>query len=353
MAPAAISNYENSTYLEVNRQFEAVFGFSRGEVIGQPLSQKGPFSEKLHTKLAALLARQGWLSGEDVQLRAQDGRVVDCLLNVELIAVGGQRRALSMMVDVTERKQMEAALRESEATLRRLCDSALDAIVMVDGESHVILWNPAAEQMFGYTAPEIMGRPIHDLVVPAGARPQFQAGFPVFQRTGEGTLVGRVVELSGRRKDGSEFPMELSLAAVHKRQQWQAVAIIRDVTSRYDAGKQIEDANHRYALLAEQSRTIVWEVDAEGLYTYVSPASEVVWGYLPEELELHYAVVPESLNAKAVPVKTTRSEDQLKRFVERVRLVVNAIRFQVFTPPEQSSWACGYCGYKDTGICQL
>jgi hypothetical protein len=78
-----------------------------------------------------------------------------------------------------------------------------------------------------------------------------------------------------------------------------------------------------------------------------------LYGYLPEDLELQYAIVSESLNAKAVPVKTTRSEDQLKRFVERVRLVVNAIRFQVFTPPEQSSWACGYCGYKDTGICQL
>jgi hypothetical protein len=295
-APAAISNYENSTYLEVNRQFEAVFGFSRGEVVGQPISQSGPFSEELHTRLAARLARRGWLSGEDVQLRAKDGRVVDCLLNVELMAVGGQRRALSMMVDVTERKQMEAALRESEATLRRLCDSALDAIVMVDGESRVILWNPAAEQMFGYTASEIMGRPIHDLVVPTGARPQFQASFPVFQKSGQGTLVGRVVELSGRRKDGSEFPMELSLAAVHKRQQWQAVAIIRDVTARYEASKQIEEANHRYELLAEQSRTIVWEVDTEGLFTYVGPVSEEVWGYRPEELagrKYFYDIHPE------------------------------------------------------------
>jgi putative RecB family exonuclease len=78
-----------------------------------------------------------------------------------------------------------------------------------------------------------------------------------------------------------------------------------------------------------------------------------LYGYLPEELELQYSVVPESLNAKPVSVKTRRSAEQLDSFKERVKLVVNAIRFRVFTPPEQSSWACGYCGYKDAGICKL
>jgi hypothetical protein len=78
-----------------------------------------------------------------------------------------------------------------------------------------------------------------------------------------------------------------------------------------------------------------------------------LYGYAPDLLELQYAVVPESLKAKAVPVKTTRSAGHLDSFVRRMILVVNAIRFGVFTPPDQSSWSCGYCEYKDVGICRL
>jgi PAS domain S-box-containing protein len=195
------------------------------------------------------------------------------------------RQAAIRMADLDRMvAQRTEALQESEATLRGLCDSAFDAIAMVDGEGRLTLWNPAAERMFGYRASEILGRPIDGLVAPARGRAQFQADFPIFRKTAAGPLSGKVAEAVGLRKDGTEFPMELSLAAIQEGKQWQAVAIVRDVTARYEAGKRIQEANYRYNLIAQQSRTIVWEVDAEGLYTYVSPASEVVWGYLPEEL---------------------------------------------------------------------
>jgi len=90
-------------------------------------------------------------------------------------------------------------------------------MVMMDSEGRIILWNPAAEHMFGYTAMEAIGHPLHGLLAPAAFHGGFQEHFPVFQATGRGPAVGKVVELSALRKDGTEFPMELALSSVQKR----------------------------------------------------------------------------------------------------------------------------------------
>jgi CRISPR/Cas system-associated exonuclease Cas4 (RecB family) len=78
-----------------------------------------------------------------------------------------------------------------------------------------------------------------------------------------------------------------------------------------------------------------------------------LYGYLPDELELQYSVVSEKSNSKTVVLKTTRTMDQVDRFMNRVRLVVDGIRKGVFIPPDSTSWACGYCGYRDAGYCKL
>lgn len=78
-----------------------------------------------------------------------------------------------------------------------------------------------------------------------------------------------------------------------------------------------------------------------------------LYGFLPESLELQHSVVTEKGNSKADVQKTVRTPEQLERFVNRVRLVWDGIQKGVFIPPEQGSWACGYCGYRDTGICRL
>ena len=283
-APAAISTVEDGVYLEVNRQFETVFGFSRAEALGTSSAELRLLAPERRAWLAERLVSQGRLLGEELELRAKDGRLVNCLLNVEPITVNGQRRLLSVMLDVTQHKQIDRALQASEETLRRLCDRALDGIVMIDEEGRAILWNPAAAEMFGYSAAEVLGQPIHEFLAPPQQTSLFQEALPGFQKTGHGGLIGRMVEVTARRRDGTEFPMELSLASIQRGDRWQAVGIIRDVTTRYEARMEIEAANHRYHSLAEQGRTIIWEMDPEGLFTYVSHVCEAVLGYLPEEL---------------------------------------------------------------------
>jgi PAS domain S-box-containing protein len=204
--------------------------------------------------------------------------------------------AVTICRDITERKQDENALRESEETLRQLCNSAMDAIVMIDEQGRTILSNPAAEQMFGYAPGEMLGRPIHSLVVPPAMQPAAQAGIADFMKGGKGPNIGKVLEVAAHRKDGSEFPAALSLGAIQQSHGWKAVGIVRDMTAAQEANKQIEEAIDRYNSIAEQNRTVIWEVDATGLYTYLNPASELVWGYRPEDLvgkKRVYDIIPE------------------------------------------------------------
>src|SRR5262249_40462056 len=121
-------------------------------------------------------------------------------------------------------------LRESEARFRSLVDSATDAIILGDFEGRIILWNQGARRLFGY-GDEILGQPIAKLM-PERYRARHEAGMARWREKNETHLVGRRTELHGLRKDGTEFPLELSLAAWKVGDRMYCSGIIRDLTRR-------------------------------------------------------------------------------------------------------------------------
>jgi two-component system NtrC family sensor kinase len=123
-------------------------------------------------------------------------------------------------------------LRQRERELSVINEAAKDAIITIDNEGNVSHWNPAATNIFGYKYEEAIGRNAHELSAPPRFRDAFKKAFPRFQATGEGNAVGKTLELVALRKDGNEFPIEISLAATTVDGKWCAVAIIRDITER-------------------------------------------------------------------------------------------------------------------------
>jgi PAS domain S-box-containing protein len=140
-----------------------------------------------------------------------------------------------MFWDVTERKRAEMAVAASERRYRQLTEATLDAIVLADREGRVTLFNPAAECIFGYAAAEVVGQPL-ELLMPPEYREQHLEGFTRYLRTGVAQLVGKTVELHGRRKDGTTFPVELALSVVEgggaDGPEVQFLGAIRDLTER-------------------------------------------------------------------------------------------------------------------------
>lgn len=138
---------------------------------------------------------------------------------------------------VTERT---SELRESENHFRAVLNSAHDAIVSANDESRIISWNRGAEEMFGRTAEEAIGQELA-IIMPARYRPMHAAGMKRFMADGEAHVVGHTVELHGEREDGTEFPLELSLATWTGPRGRYFTGIIRDITLR----KKVENANLR------------------------------------------------------------------------------------------------------------
>ncbi|MFH1350020.1 MAG: PAS domain S-box protein [Pseudomonadota bacterium] len=138
-------------------------------------------------------------------------------------------------------RERTAELRESEEKFRSISDSAQDALIMMDHEGRIDFWNQAAERIFGYGVEEVLGQNLHELLAPGRFLEGHLKGFKEFQGTGKGPAVGKTLELTARRKDGEEFPIELSLSSVNIRGKWHAIGIIRDISER----KQTEDDARR------------------------------------------------------------------------------------------------------------
>src|SRR4029453_5623169 len=128
-------------------------------------------------------------------------------------------------------RQLGDALRKSEARYRTVLDAAFDAIVTITPDGRVRWFKRGAEHIFGYMAEEVIGQPV-TLLMPERYRDLCVAGLHRYQRTGEARVVGGTTELVGLRKDGSKFPIEMSLGEIYGDGDELFTGIIRDISER-------------------------------------------------------------------------------------------------------------------------
>ena len=152
--------------------------------------------------------------------------------------------------NVTDRVHALRAVQASEDKLRTICESALDAVVMMDHDGRVVHWNPAAERMFGYREEEILGCSAHEALVPSEHVERAREGLRQFVQTGSGPAVDNVLQLNALRKDGRQFPVELAVSSFQVEGQWWAAAIIRDISERQRTERQLHEQDVQ--LLAAQ-----------------------------------------------------------------------------------------------------
>src|SRR5919112_1672671 len=179
-------------------------------------------------------------------------------------------------------RQLDEELRKSEARYRTVLDAAFDAIVTITPDGLVRWFNRGAQRIFGYMAEEIIGQPV-TLLMPERYRELCVAGLHRYLRTGEAHVVGGTTELVGLRKDGSEFPIEMSLGETYEDGERLFTGVIRDVTERKEIEKALEESGERIRTLLQNTSDIITLLEADGTIRYISPAVERVTGYSPEE----------------------------------------------------------------------
>ncbi|MEN9395647.1 MAG: hypothetical protein RLZ81_177, partial [Pseudomonadota bacterium] len=198
----------------------------------------------------------------------------------------GERRALVVIDrEITKIRQAEVelhsavdALNDSLERSKLLLDAALDGVINMDQDGCVIGWNHQAEAIFGYTAAQAMGREVAELIVPPHSRQAHRAGMARYMRTSVATIVGRRIEVTGMRADGSEFPIELTVAALNRNGVFTFSAYVRDITSR-----KLAEQDLRIAAAAFDAQEGMVITDPHGTILRVNQAFTDVTGYTSQE----------------------------------------------------------------------
>ena len=174
------------------------------------------------------------------QVRLASGETRDVAVHAGPVDVQGKRYVYAILHDITERMRAEEGLRESELRFRSVTQSANDAIIMFDSLDKVILWNKGAHAMFGYDEEAILGQGLTRLLPGLYEHQHCRSPFAAesLEKTG---LIGKTLELTGVRKDGTRIPCEVSLATWSTEQGVFCSGIIRDVTERKQHEQQLQD----------------------------------------------------------------------------------------------------------------
>ncbi len=214
-------------YLSVNDAFEALTGL-RG-VVGKKVTEVIPGIREADPGLFEIYGRVA-LSGNPERFEMY----VESLRMWFWISVYSPHKEhfVAVFDVITERKKAEEAIKENEERFRTITNTAGDAIIGLEEPGMINFWNRKAEEIFGFLADEVTGRDMHDLIVPEKYREKAHEGLKGFFQTGAGPVVGKTVEITALRKDGTEFPIALSISAMKIQGKWQATGIIRDITER-------------------------------------------------------------------------------------------------------------------------
>jgi PAS domain S-box-containing protein len=280
MALIAADEQDRGRILRVNRAFCDLLGHSEEELLARTIQSIS------HPDEAG--------AGAEAFERLVAGGVDSLDLERRLITSSGEERSARLYVsrlEVGRDASPQLVLQVSDLTELRLLverqaamiGSTLDAIVGMDADGRITEFNPAAERIFGYTREVVIGGALAELLIPARLRDSHAEGV---RRVVEGEaprLLGRRMEMSAMRADGSEFPVELTITRTQESPP-QFTGFVRDLTERRVAEQALAESERRYRRIVETSSEGLWTIDADHRTTFVNPRMAEILGLRPQDI---------------------------------------------------------------------
>ena len=171
----------------------------------------------------------------------------------------------------------------SEEHLRAVVNTAVDGVILIDAHGRILMFNPACEKLFGYRAEEVLGENVK-LLMPSPYRDEHDDYLQNYLRTGEAQIIGIGREVTGQHKDGSTFPMDLSVGESRSGDTPVFVGIVRDLTAREQAEKELRESEARLRAVISTAVDGVILIDAQGCVLMFNPACERLFGYSADEV---------------------------------------------------------------------
>lgn len=252
-----------------NRAAETIFGYRADEIIGQSITTIVP-PDRL-AEIASILERIR--RGERIdhfqtQRRRKDGTIIDIAVTVSPVydSAGTLCGASKVARDITESRRAQDALAEREAHLRSVLETVPDAMIVIDAKGVMQSFSAAAIRLFGYKQAEAVGRNV-SMLMPEPYRAQHDGYMKRYNDTGEKRIIGSGRVVVGQRKDGSTFPMELSVGEMKSGEKHFFTGFVRDLTERQEAQQRLQELQaelihmSRFTALGEMASTLAHELN--------------------------------------------------------------------------------------------
>jgi PAS domain S-box-containing protein len=301
-APLIITRLDDGCFLNVNDAFLRTFEYERAEVIGETVRSLNIYIHPNDRKnLIDELQDHGALRGYESQARTKSGRILDLLVFVERVTLKGEQCLLSTAYDITDRKRVEAALREGEERYRELFENAKDAIYVHDLSGRYTSVNRAAEQLSGFPREEIIGKHYSNFMAPRHLK---------YARTNLVKKLDEVPETTYEvdliTKDRRRVPVEVNSRLIYE--HGVAVGVqgtARDITER----KRAEEARAQLALIVESSDDAIIGKTLDGTILSWNSGAENIYGY----------AAAEAIGRSVSIVVPLEQRDEVYRHLERIR----------------------------------
>jgi two-component system sensor kinase FixL len=246
-----------------NPAAERLFGYREAEIIGRNVSMlmPAPYRDEHDDYLARYLqtghANIIGIGREVTGLRA-DGSTFPLHLSVGEMSIGGERKFTGILHDLSDRVKLEERLRTSEARWRSVVESAVDGIIVIDASGRIEAFNSAAERLFGYTETEVLGRNVN-ILMPSPYREEHDGYLARYLATGVRKIIGIGREVTGRRKDGTPFPVHLAVGEISLAGQPKFTGILHDLSGRVRMEEELREQT-TLARVGEMAAVMAHEV---------------------------------------------------------------------------------------------
>ena len=247
-----------------NPAAERLFGYSAADVLDENVKVLMPspdferhdryLADYLETRTPKVIG-----TGREVRGRRKDGTTFPLHLSVGQMELDGQPAFTGILHDLSGRVAMEEALRKSEERVRSIVESAVDAIIVIDDRGAIQAFNPSAERLFGYPVSEVLGRNV-SMLMPSPDRERHDGYIHHYLTTGEQKIIGIGREVAARRKDGSTFPVHLSVGEMKSEDGKRSfTGILHDLSGRVVLEQRLTEQKS-LAKLGEMAAVVAHEV---------------------------------------------------------------------------------------------
>jgi PAS domain S-box-containing protein len=296
-----------------NHGAERIFQYTEQEMLGQSVLKLVP--EMTHGNMmqsytqAKTIGKSSILNQvvEQVGVR-KDSMKIPIELTISIRRVSNSFIATAIIRDITVRKEAEKALAQSEEKYRELINTSTDAIISVDSQMNITIWNQGAERIFGYTEKEMLGHSVLT-VIPTRKAGEGTKEFFRLTKVGSSKFTSEITETIGLKKNGSEFPLEVSVSTRKVGDTYTITIIMRDVSIRVKALEALKESEEKYREIINTSSDAIISINSKMDVVIWNHGAEKLFGYKENEAmglsiitffpkSLHKAVAGEIVNLK-------------------------------------------------------